>query len=245
MFSFFPKRVISRSDRICCSIVIVLGYCWSNVINILAFWLPNSLKQTGYVYFQNCVSCDALQLDMLVITSELYAELILFPAPIQAGGVLMHSLCMDSAHHEGQPAGICERRWSPKTWPSQVWKYLLPSEDLPEICLILLLLGLPGASVEVGTGCQQLSTSRGIRLPAEELLLGKNVVWKSCSALMKIKRRFTSVPVGARSRQEATCFEAAESSKLSSCSGHQRSNVPSAQLGRNSIPWLMLFLPNT
>lgn len=139
MFSFFPKRVISRSDRICCSIVIVLGYCWSNVINILAFRLPNSLKQTGYVYFQNCVSCDALQLDMLVITSELYAELILFPAPIQAGGVLMHSLCMDSAHHEGQPAGICERRWSPKTWPSQVRKYLLPSEDLPEICLILLL----------------------------------------------------------------------------------------------------------
>lgn len=62
---------------------------------------------------------------------------------------------------------------------------------------------------------------------------------------MKIKRRFTSVPVGARSRQEATCFEAAENSKLSSCSGHQRSNVPSAQLGRNSIPWLMLFLPNT
>lgn len=46
---------------------------------------------------------------MLVITSELYADLILFPAPIQVGAVLMHSLCMDSAHHEGQPAGICER----------------------------------------------------------------------------------------------------------------------------------------
>lgn len=87
-----------------------------------------------------------------------------------------------------------------------------------------------------GTGCQQLSTSCGIRLPARELLLGKNVVRKSCSALMKIKRRFTSVLVGARSRQEATCFDAAENSKLSSWSGHQRRNVPSAQLGRNSVP---------
>lgn len=36
--------------------------------------------------------------------------------------------------------------------------------------------GLPGASVEVGMGCQQLGTSHGIRLPAKELLLGKNVV---------------------------------------------------------------------
>lgn len=165
-----------------------------------------------------------------------------FPSSHPGRGVLMHSLCMDSAHQEGQPAGICERRWSPKTsgmeGPAARWR-LAWNMPYP-----VTATGLPGASVEGGMGCQ-LSPSHGIRLPAKELLLGKNVVWKSCSALTKVKWWFTSVLVGARSRQEATCFEAAENSKLSSWSGHQRSNVPSAQLGRNSIPWLSLFLPYT
>lgn len=159
----------------------------------------------------------------------------------------MHSLCMGSAHHEGQPAGICERRWSLRTsssWPSQVRKCLLPSEDLPEICLILLL----------PQGCQghqwkweRAASSRA--RPVGSGSLQESSCWAKmlCESLAllswKIKRRFTSVLVGTRSRQEATCFEAAENSKLSSWSGHQRSNVPSAQLGRNSISWLMLFFP--
>lgn len=182
---------------------------------------------------------------MLVITSELYAELILFPAPIQAGSVLMHSPCMDCTPWRAASRYLWEEMKS--------WDLTFSGTEVPpakwrlawNVPYPVTTTGLPGASVEVGTGCQQLSTSRGIRLPAGELLLGKNVVWKSCSALMKIKRRFTSVRGGCRSRQEATCFEAAENSKLSSWSGHQRSNVPSAQLGRNSIPWLMLFLPYT
>lgn len=43
---------------------------------------------------------------MLVITSELNAELILFPTPIQTGAVVMHSQHTGSAHHGEQPAGI-------------------------------------------------------------------------------------------------------------------------------------------
>lgn len=47
---------------------------------------------------------------MLVITSEVNAGLILFPAPIQTGAVVMRSPHTGSAHRGEQPAGICERR---------------------------------------------------------------------------------------------------------------------------------------
>ena len=143
---------------------------------------------------------------MLVITSELNAEIILFPAFIQTRAVVMHSQHTGSAPHGEQPAGICERRWSPKTWPSQIRKYLLPKEDSPEMCLIQL----PPKDCR----CRQWKWERAASRWAHLVGLGslrKSYRWakplcQSCPALMEIKRLFTSVPVEARQRQEATCM---------------------------------------
>lgn len=103
---------------------------------------------------------------MLVITSELNAELILFPTPIQTGAVVMHSQHTGSAHHGEQPAGIWEEMKSkdltfsgmelPPAKGRLAWNVPYP----------VTTKGLPVPSVEVGAGCQQLSTSRGIGLPA-------------------------------------------------------------------------------
>lgn len=71
---------------------------------------------------------------MLVITSELYVDLILFPAPIQAG-VYSCIPCAWILHTRKSSQQEFVR--GDEVLRPQVWKDLLPSEDLPEICLIL------------------------------------------------------------------------------------------------------------